>query len=75
MPYHIDNTDFKYVYFLISNKINKNTMYIQINNFNKSDIGKQQFQKTWRKSEHVFLETNLKPCEIDNNDQPTNPCV
>ena len=75
MPNHIDKTDFKYVYFLISNKINKNTMYIQINNFNKSDIGKQQFQKTWRKSEHVFLETNSKPCEIDNNDQPTNPCV
>ena len=28
MPNHIDKTDFKYVYFLISNKINKNTMYI-----------------------------------------------
>ena len=50
MPNNIDKTDFKYVYFLISNKINKNTMYIQINNFNKSDIGKLQFQKTWRKS-------------------------
>ena len=59
MPNNIDKTDFKYVYFLISNKINKNTMYIQINNFNKSDIGKQQFQKTRRKS--CFPGNKFKP--------------
>ena len=66
--------------FLNSNKINQNTMYTQINHFNKYDIGKQPFQKTLRKLGNktligFYLKTNRKYCEIDNNTQPTNPCI